>query len=1064
MTIISYAQNYEDVMLWRALNHIQDGFYIDIGAAWPTYDSVTKLFYDHGWRGLNIEPNPKLFSQLAEERPRDINLCLAVSDHSGRQFMNYLSNEGLSTLDDKIALKHIEEGFQCDRQEVEVTTLSEIWDLNVPKGQEVHFLKIDVEGLEKFVLQGNQWSLHRPWIVLVESTLPLSQTESYQEWEAILLSEDYLFVYADGLNRFYIAREHLDLQALFNYPPNFFDDYIQYSHKQSLDKITHIQSQLSGIGIEIDAQANLQNLEKFDQQKSVEFLSMLPETLDQLKNELMSETSKVKESILTSTEESFRDSKVSANQMKEEITQEINVTKEIIGQVREELSNQAVATEGFYRDSKLSANQMKDEITQEINATKEIIGQVREDFSNQIVTYKDAHENLKTDLIDEITKLKADVQHSNQEIVENVNHFRSTTETVINELNSNTQSIKGLEAKVKNIISEQEVRDLMVSTKSDICNDINTLKSETAVLKDELIQTINVTQDKFSQEINEVKWLTATLREEMSISKNIAIQIQEELCRDINVVRTAHEQQKQELQNVYQSLSWKLTTPLREGNRLIQALQSHKKKHDKKVGFITPWNTKCGIATYGQFLMQDFAMNHIILAPKSENIVTADKENVIRCWKYEEPLSELEETIDRENIDSLVINFHESFFDYNFLSSFLTNQFRANRPVIIIFHKTGLAMPHKQLELIADQLAHCGKLLVHGQQSIEKLSAMGLTNIELFPHGILEYDSSPSEHIRSEQFIVSSYGFFRPLKGLLELVDAVNILIKQGLHIRLELINAEYPDEQSKQLIRECHEKIKEYGIEEHVGVCTDFLSDQESLERLSKTDLIMYPYRSSEESASGAVRYGIAAGRPVAVTPLEIFNDVKEAALVLNGFTPEEMANDIKQLMHDIKTDAPRIRSKRKDSLKWRNNHRFSAVSKKLARIIHQLEKHKVNKISIFRLNVLSLKYWLNPDVAKSLKSPVRFGLVKSMIFVMRRPLLRNKGKLILNKFPRLRERLKAMYSRRGSISSVIKAAPARPDFCNKNLEADLSGLTSSGRIVYDQLKETMLRMKGVN
>ena len=32
MSFISYAQNFEDVMLWRALKHISEGFYIDIGA------------------------------------------------------------------------------------------------------------------------------------------------------------------------------------------------------------------------------------------------------------------------------------------------------------------------------------------------------------------------------------------------------------------------------------------------------------------------------------------------------------------------------------------------------------------------------------------------------------------------------------------------------------------------------------------------------------------------------------------------------------------------------------------------------------------------------------------------------------------------------------------------------------------------------------------------------------------------------------------------------------------------------------------------------------------------
>jgi hypothetical protein len=33
MPFISYAQNYEDVILWRALRHVEKGFYVDVGAS-----------------------------------------------------------------------------------------------------------------------------------------------------------------------------------------------------------------------------------------------------------------------------------------------------------------------------------------------------------------------------------------------------------------------------------------------------------------------------------------------------------------------------------------------------------------------------------------------------------------------------------------------------------------------------------------------------------------------------------------------------------------------------------------------------------------------------------------------------------------------------------------------------------------------------------------------------------------------------------------------------------------------------------------------------------------------
>lgn len=41
-------------MLKRALKDIDCGFYIDIGANDSEIDSVTKAFYDEGWRGINI--------------------------------------------------------------------------------------------------------------------------------------------------------------------------------------------------------------------------------------------------------------------------------------------------------------------------------------------------------------------------------------------------------------------------------------------------------------------------------------------------------------------------------------------------------------------------------------------------------------------------------------------------------------------------------------------------------------------------------------------------------------------------------------------------------------------------------------------------------------------------------------------------------------------------------------------------------------------------------------------------------------------------------------------------
>ncbi|NVK01965.1 MAG: FkbM family methyltransferase [Oceanospirillaceae bacterium] len=244
MSIISYAQNFEDVMLWRALKHIEHGFYIDVGAAWPTEHSVTKAFYDNGWNGINIEPNPAFISQYKKNRVKDINLQVAVSNVAGKAQLFFIENTGLSSMDQAIAQSHQSSGFEFIPAEVEVSTLKHIFS-SYAKSKEIHFLKVDVEGSEEKVLAGNDWTKFRPWIVLVEATLPLSQVENYEQWEPTLLIADYQFVYADGLNRFYIAKEHAELAESFRYPPNVFDDFVLASDVCNEAKLSEAEAKAS---------------------------------------------------------------------------------------------------------------------------------------------------------------------------------------------------------------------------------------------------------------------------------------------------------------------------------------------------------------------------------------------------------------------------------------------------------------------------------------------------------------------------------------------------------------------------------------------------------------------------------------------------------------------------------------------------------------------------------------------------------------------------------------------------------------------------------------------------
>jgi FkbM family methyltransferase len=253
---VSYAQNFEDVILWRALGSVAHGFYIDVGAAWPTADSVTRAFYDRGWSGVNIEPNPRCFDELASARDRDVNLKLALAEGRGTRRLFMVENTGLSTLHEDIASEHARAGFVLTTVQTPACTLSDVWAEHVGD-RDVHFLKIDAEGSEQAVLAGNDWRTNRPWVVVIESTLPNSPVENAQEWEHILVEAGYDVAYHDGLNRFYVAREREELRSKLNCPPNIFDAFVPFRQVQLEELLDDTSRRLEGASERLQAMSDL---------------------------------------------------------------------------------------------------------------------------------------------------------------------------------------------------------------------------------------------------------------------------------------------------------------------------------------------------------------------------------------------------------------------------------------------------------------------------------------------------------------------------------------------------------------------------------------------------------------------------------------------------------------------------------------------------------------------------------------------------------------------------------------------------------------------------------------
>ena len=247
--LVSYAQNGEDIVLSRALEPWNlKGTWVDVGAGHPTYDSVTRLFSDFGWTGVNIEPLSDCFRLLCDARPNDTNLNCAITNKPGTYdlYVAPPENHGSSTLIADLAVGSVASSWPIER--VIGRALKEI--LAEYGITEVDFLKIDVEGSEFSVLQSIDFDNFRAKCIVVEATIPNSTIPNHASWESILIDAGYLFALFDGLNRFYFHQSFPEIGQFLSYPACVLDNYVR---KLDEEEKTSLRTEVSNAIKQIDA-------------------------------------------------------------------------------------------------------------------------------------------------------------------------------------------------------------------------------------------------------------------------------------------------------------------------------------------------------------------------------------------------------------------------------------------------------------------------------------------------------------------------------------------------------------------------------------------------------------------------------------------------------------------------------------------------------------------------------------------------------------------------------------------------------------------------------------------
>lgn len=207
---LSYAQNLEDHHLSLAFAGRETGVYVDVGAGHPIADNVTQWFYERGWSGLVVEPQPELAALYPLLRPRDrVHAGLVGARAGTAEFHHVEGMHGFSTTVAAFAegARRLGAGYRTKR--IPVLPLADL--CRRERITAIDILKVDVEGGEADVLAGHDWSGLRPKVVVCEAVTPGEGKPAWDEWEPFLLARGYRFRLFDTLNRFYVADEAPDV-------------------------------------------------------------------------------------------------------------------------------------------------------------------------------------------------------------------------------------------------------------------------------------------------------------------------------------------------------------------------------------------------------------------------------------------------------------------------------------------------------------------------------------------------------------------------------------------------------------------------------------------------------------------------------------------------------------------------------------------------------------------------------------------------------------------------------------------------------------------------------------
>lgn len=318
-----------------------------------------------------------------------------------------------------------------------------------------------------------------------------------------------------------------------------------------------------------------------------------------------------------------------------------------------------------------------------------------------------------------------------------------------------------------------------------------------------------------------------------------------------------------------------------------------------RIAFLSTYNQPCGLATHTSYIISGLRRTMaespgggreiLILAERRTERVGPEEDGVFRCWqRRNEDFSETLALIRQQGVVVLHIQFHPELYRGTEFLELLRGCRSLCVRVFITFHAAEYCNP-----LYAEAITLADRSFVHLPQTALRLIAFGAPpeKIQVVTHGILSDrpvtplpEAKRRAGIQDDVRLITSFGFFRPHKGVKEIIEAFPEVLRCNPNAVFLFLGGENKDDpQSRAYIEICRQTARSLGIDEQVIFRTGFLPEDEVGALLSASDVIILNYLPNANEISGAACFALSHRRPMITSNTPAFDPLKECVLQLS-------------------------------------------------------------------------------------------------------------------------------------------------------------------------------------